>query len=212
MSFGPRFDTAIAAIDSANAADPNVVVIDGVERPKELAHAELVTEWVGRLDANATEEQLLAARAHHLRRWTVPRSSYPDGRAGYLRWRRALGRQHADEVGHILRDAGYPESTVDRVQHIIRKENLRSDPAVQTHEDALCLVFLQTQFDQLADQLGREKTIDVVAKTMRKMSPGGLAAARDLALSADQVALLDAAAALLEDSAAATQAPDGETP
>src|SRR5947209_1491033 len=99
-----RFDRVIAAIDAANADDPDTIVVDGVTRPKEQAHAELMTAWVRRLAPDATEEQLLAARAHHLRRWTVPRSSYPDGRAGYLRWRRALRDQHAREVGGLLAD------------------------------------------------------------------------------------------------------------
>ena len=79
-----------------------MLVVDGVERPKEQAHAEMMTAWVLRLDPDADEAQLLAARAHHLRRWTLPRTDYPDGRAGYLRWRTALKAQHAEEVGEIL--------------------------------------------------------------------------------------------------------------
>ena len=77
-----RFAAAIAAIDQANADDPNRLVVDGVARPKEQAHAEMMTAWVRRLDPDADEAQLLAARAHHLRRWTLPRTDYPDGRAG----------------------------------------------------------------------------------------------------------------------------------
>src|SRR5512144_2528909 len=97
-----RLDAAVAAIDQANSADPNVLVLDGVARPKEQAHAEMMTAWVLRLDPDADEAQLLAARAHHLRRWTLPRSDYPEGRSGYLRWRTALKAQHAQEVGQIL--------------------------------------------------------------------------------------------------------------
>ena len=68
-----RLAAALAAIDAANADDPNVIMVDGVERPKELAHAELMTRWVRTLDPQCSEEQMLAARAHHLRRWTIPR-------------------------------------------------------------------------------------------------------------------------------------------
>ena len=99
-----RFEAALAAIDAANADDPNVVVVDGVQRPKEQAHAELMSDWVRRLDPDATDEQLLAARAHHLRRWALPRSEYPDGRSGYLRWRTELSKRHAADVGEILVD------------------------------------------------------------------------------------------------------------
>ena len=170
-----RFEAAIAAIDAANADDPVSIEVRGERRPKELAHAELMTEWVRRLDPGATEAQLLAARAHHLRRWTSPRSSYPEGRAGYLRWRTDLKKQHAEEVGRILAAAGYDADTIDGVQRIVKKVGLGSDPAVQVHEDALCLVFLETQLASTADQLGDDHIVEVIRKTAAKMSPAGLA-------------------------------------
>jgi hypothetical protein len=190
-----RLARALDAIDAANADDPHTILINGVSRPKELAHAELMTRWVRTLDPDCTDEQLLAARAHHLRRWTISRDSYPDGRAGYLRWRTVLKRQHADDVGEILRGAGYDDQVVARVQAIVRKQGLGSDPAVQVHEDALCLVFLETQLDELADKLGDDKTIDVLQKTAKKMSPAGLQAALGLRFAPDAAALLERALA-----------------
>src|SRR5262245_38864342 len=193
MSTSSRFAAAIAAIDAANADDPETLVVRGERRPKEQAHAELMTEWVRVLDPTASEAQLLAARAHHLRRWSIPRSSYPDGRSGYLRWRTALKRQHADDVGEILRTTGYDDETIATVQRIIRKEGLGRDPAVQVHEDALCLVFLETQLDDLADRLGDDHTVEVVAKTAAKMSPAGLAAAATVPMTDRGRALLERA-------------------
>jgi hypothetical protein len=177
-----RFEQAIETIDAANADDPETIVVRGERRPKELAHAELMTAWVQTLDPDADEAQLLAARAHHLRRWSIPRSSFPDGRAGYLRWRTTLNRQHASDVGTMLADAGYDDATIERVQRIIRKEGLKTDAAVQTHEDALCLVFLETQLLELLDRLGDDKSVDVIAKTLRKMSPRGIDVALGLTL------------------------------
>ena len=110
---------------------------------------------MARLDPDVDEARLLAARAHHLRRWVVPRSTYPEGRAGYLRWRRDQKRRHAEEVGAILAEVGYPTEVVERVGAIVRKEGLGSDPAVQVHEDALCLVFLETQAADVAADLAR---------------------------------------------------------
>ena len=188
-----RLARALDAIDAANAGDPHTIMIDGVSRPKELAHAELMTRWVRTLDPDCSDEQLLAARAHHLRRWTIPRDSYPDGRAGYLRWRTALKRQHADDVGEILRGAGYDDDVVARVQVIVSKQGLGRDPAVQVHEDALCLVFLETQLDELAGKLGEDKTIDVLQKTAKKMSPAGLQAALGLRFAPAATALLERA-------------------
>jgi hypothetical protein len=190
-----RLAAALAAIDAANADDPNVITVDGVERPKELAHAELMTRWIRTLDPDCSEEQILAARAHHLRRWTIPRASYPDGRAGYLRWRTALKRQHGDDVGAILRDAGYDDESVARVQAIVTKRGLGQDHAVQVHEDALCLVFLETQLDELASRMGDDKTVDILQKTAKKMSPAGLEAARGLQFSPPASALLERALA-----------------
>jgi hypothetical protein len=194
VTSGPgRFDAALAAIDAANADDPNTIVIDGVDRPKEQAHAEAMTGWVQRLDPAATEEQLLAARAHHLRRWSIPRASYPDGRAGYLKWRTTLRKQHAAEVGDIMHAAGYGDAEVERVQQIIAKVGLGKDPAVQAHEDALCLVFVETQLAELADQLGDDKTVDVIAKTAKKMSERALGLAAALPLGDHERALLQRA-------------------
>jgi Domain of unknown function (DUF4202) len=190
-----RLAAALVAIDAANSDDPNVITVDGVERPKELAHAELMTRWVRTLDPDCSDEQILAARAHHLRRWTIPRASYPDGRSGYLRWRTALKRQHGDEVGAILRDAGYDDESVARVQAIVTKRGLGQDQAVQVHEDALCLVFLQTQLDELASKMGGDKTVDILQKTAKKMSPAGLEAARALRFSPPASALLERALA-----------------
>lgn len=177
-----RFERAIAAIDAANSGDPNTIFVRGVERQKEQAHAELMTEWVSSLDPAATEEQLLAARAHHIRRWSVPRDAYPEGRAGYLRWRRDLQRQEAAEVAEIMAGTGYGAESIDRVQSIIRKERLASDPMVQLHEDALCLVFLETQAADFAAEHGEELTVEVLAKTLRKMSRRGIEAAGSLDL------------------------------
>ncbi len=178
-----RLILAIGAIDEANAADPNTIVFDGAEHPKELLHADLMTNWVGRLRSTPSDAQLLAARAHHLRRWELPRTSYPEGRAGYLRWRADQKKKHASEVGEILAAVGYDDETIDRVKRIIRKESIRSDPEVQVHEDALCLVFLQTQLDDLAADLGDDRMKDVVVKTWEKMSTDARGVALELELS-----------------------------
>jgi hypothetical protein len=191
-----RLATALAAIDAANADDPNTIVVDGREVPKELTHAALMTHWVRQLDPDCSDEQLIAARAHHLRRWVIARDAYPRDRAGYLRWRSALRRQHAEDVAAIMRDAGYDDAAVERVQAIVRKQGLGRDPDVQVHEDALCLVFLETQFDDLAAQLDDDdKMIDILRKTAAKMSPAGLAAASSLSFSPSGAALLDRALA-----------------
>lgn len=184
MEDSGRFERAIALIDAANAEDPNLIDTRDGPRPKELVHAELLTRWVRQLVSEPSEPLLLAARGHHIRRWVMPRSSYPKGRAPYLQWRRDLHRYHAEQVGAILERAGYDAGTVARVQQIVRKERLTLDPEVQTLEDGLCLVFLQLQLDSTADTVADDaRMVDVLRKSWRKMSPAGREFALHLELS-----------------------------
>lgn len=197
-----RFDLAIATIDAANADDPNRIEVEGVERPKELTHARMVDAWVRRLDPDASEALLLAARAHHIRRWTVPRNSFPTGRSGYLRWRAHLRAFHADEAERLLRSVGYDDATIERVRRIVLKQGLTRDPAttdpeVQTFEDGLSLVFLQTQFAELSARLDDdEKMARIIARTLRKMSARGRDVATGLAYDERSRAILERAATL----------------
>lgn len=163
----------IEAIDAANSQDPNMMVHQGNELPKELCHSRLATEWLLRLDPEASDVQQLAARAHHIKRWEIPRDTYPKNRSGYLKWRTQLAGFHASEAGRIMEEAGYDSDSIERVQSIIRKRNLKGDPQVQTHEDVLCLVFLSTQIELVSQGLEMDKLIEVLAKTLNKMSDRG---------------------------------------
>jgi hypothetical protein len=183
-----RLASALAAIDAANADDPDPVTRE---------HPARMTTWIERLVDQPSDALLLAARAHHLRRWEVPRSTYPDGRAGYLKWRRDLHERHAADVAVILESQGYDPSAIERVQTIIRKRGLGKDAEVQAFEDALCLVFIETQFDDLAARTERAKMIEVTRKTLAKMSPAGVAQAVALVpgLAADSQAIVAEATA-----------------
>lgn len=187
-------EKAIELIDARNADDPHTLVIRGVRRPKEQAHAEMVFDWVKRLRPEAGDALLLAARAHHVRRWTIPRSSYAEGRVPYLQWRNALKEVHAAELRAAMREAGYGATAIDRAEFIVRKRDLTRDEEVRVLEDAICLVFLETQFHDVAAKLDRAKMIDVLRKTMRKMSPEGIVAALALDLAPGDRVLLDEAA------------------
>jgi len=173
-------ERARAAIDAANAADPNEH--DG--EPLALLQGRLAEGWVVRLDPDASAALRLAARAHHLRRWVVPRASYPDGRAGYLRWRRDQKQRHAAELRELLVGASVDPAVVERAAAIVAKVGLGSDPEVQVFEDAVCLTFLETQLGDTADRLDVDHMTRVIAKTLTKMSEPGKAAA--LTIDLDQ--------------------------
>ncbi|MBM3739536.1 MAG: DUF4202 domain-containing protein [Acidobacteria bacterium] len=194
---GDRFQRAINAIDARNQGDPNRLLVGGVERPKEQAHAEMVFDWVRRLRPDASEALLLAARAHHVRRWVIPRSQFPEGRVGYLNWRNALKEVHAAELREAMSTAGYGDPEIARAGFIVRKRDLTRDPDSATLEDAVCLVFVETQLHEVAAKLDRAKMIDVLRKTMRKMTPQGLAHAMRLDVPpADRQLLAEAAEGL----------------
>jgi len=188
-----RLSRALAAIDAANAGDPNAIVVRGAQRPKELTHAELASAWIARLVPEASEALRLAARAHHVRRWEIPRSRFPADRAGYHRWRTTLQEHHARIAGEILREQGYDDATRARVQDLVRKRGLGRDPEVQTVEDALCLVFLETQLAEIASRMPDEKLVDVLRKTLRKMSPAAKGLAGGLELGVRERDLLQRA-------------------
>jgi hypothetical protein len=188
---------SFAAIDAANAADPTL--FDG--EPLALVQGRLADRWVCRLDPAASDALRLAARAHHLRRWVVPRTTYPKGRPGYLRWRRDQKARHASELAELLGGVGVASSTVDRACQIVVKTGLGSDAEVQRFEDAVCLTFLETQLTSLAGRLERQHMIAVIGKTLAKMSADGKALALTMIFPDDVTELV--VAALASDPAAA---------
>src|SRR4051794_4140627 len=62
-----KFRRAIQRFDEANAEDPH---------GQELIYAQRMSEWLGRIEPNASEALRLAARSQHIRRWEIPRSKY----------------------------------------------------------------------------------------------------------------------------------------
>lgn len=177
-----RFDEAIAGIDAANRADPNRVLLDGKEVPAELIYGQRMTAMLDRVYPGASEALRLATRAQHIRRWEVPRSTFPMDRPGYLRWRKELGRKHAEWAGEILAACGYGADEIARVGSLLRKENLRKDAETQALEDVAALVFLEHYAADFAGKHEPEKVVTILAKTLVKMSEHGKAAAAGLDL------------------------------
>jgi uncharacterized protein DUF4202 len=184
-----RLQAALTAFDRANAQDPKKEIQEGKEVPYELLYAQWMTKWVNTLDPNASEAVLLAARCQHLCRWMIPRTDFDPGRIGYLKWRKRLYQFHAEKAGEILREAGYPEETIEKVQAINLKKSLK-DPDTQTIEDALCLVFLEFQFHDFVKKTPPEKMPDIIKKSWAKMSPKAREFALTLNFSKEELELI----------------------
>jgi hypothetical protein len=190
-----RLDAALAGIDAANSADPIRVMVDGALIPAELIYGQRMSAMLARVYPEATEALHIAARAQHIRRWEVPRSTYPMDRPGYLRWRKDLGRKHAEWTGEILARCGYDEAEIARIGSLVRKDNFRRDPEAQAVEDVASLVFLAHYADDFAAKHEPEKVVSILAKTLGKMSEHGKAAAAGLDLSPGVQGALEAAVA-----------------
>lgn len=163
-----RLQAALTLIDAANAADP---------KGEALPYGQRMTAELARLVPDASELLQIAARGQHVERWLLPRTDYPDGKAGYLAWRREQARRHADRVAGIMAQAGYPPADGDRVGVLLRKEGLKRDPEVQALEDVICFVFLRWYFADFAAKRDAASVLDIVEKTARKMSPDARARA-----------------------------------
>lgn len=164
-------DAAFAAIDAVNAMDPNLIEWDGGHVPRSLLHGQRASLWLPKVADIPSDALAIAARAHHLARWSIERSSYPEGRAGYLKWRKALKAASAELLSTTLAPLDIPEPVVARASELVQRIGLGTDPDAQAVEDVACLVFLETDFVPLLARIGPDKTADAVRKTLRKMSP-----------------------------------------
>ncbi len=176
------YERARQLIDSAHSGDP-AHTPDG--RPAELVYADRVEAWVVKLIPDASADLRLAARCQHLERWLTPRATFPEGKVGYLTWRRSLYVKQADRARDLLLAAGIAASSADDVRTWVSKTGLKTNPGTQALEDAAVLVFLENEIGAFAAQHAdypREKFVDILRKTWRKLSPAAQQAATQLDL------------------------------
>jgi len=168
------FETARDLIDAANRADPNQVSADGREWPKELLYSERMADMLERFKPDAHEVMKLAIRAQHIERWKSPRKAYPEGRIGYLQWRKDLYKIQASRATELMLEAGYEQEACDRAWQAVAKKNIKGNPDTQLLEDVTDLVFMEhyiLEFVGKHPEYDEEKWIDIIRKTWNKMSP-----------------------------------------
>lgn len=157
---------------------------DETDHQDEMSYADGVEAWAVKLletDEQSTkltsgpggiELIRLAARCQHLERFLTPRSSFPEGKMGYLKWRKTLYGIQADRARELLRQAGVAENEADMVRRWVSKTDLQpgkpsGDAGTQLLEDAAVLVFLQDQLGGFAEKhkdYKKEKTVGILAK------------------------------------------------
>ncbi len=194
MLSSARFAEAFRLFDAANSEDPTRETdAHGQPIAKELLYAQRMTACLAQVAPDAPEAVQFAARAQHIRRWSIPRANFPMTRPGYHQWRNTLKQYHAELAGQLLTQAGYEPELIARVQQLLQKQRLKDDPEVQLLEDVICLVFLEYYFLPFAAQHPKEKVIEIVQKTWPKMTERGHALALQLPLPAEALALISKA-------------------
>lgn len=176
------YERARAAIDAVHRLDPQK---EAGGQPAELVYADRVEAWVQRLFPEASPLLLLAARCQHLERWSIPRATFPEGRAGYLAWRQRLYVAQAQRAEALLLEAGVNEEEAQAASLWVSKTGLRKIAGTQVLQDAAVLVFLEREIGAFVAQRGdypREKFLNILKKTWRKLSPAGQAATAQVAL------------------------------
>jgi hypothetical protein len=172
MSLDQKLQCAFNSFDAYNSKDPHQETDNGKQVPKELLYAMRMTE---RLDAYAPDASVpirIAARCQHIGRWEIARNSFPMDRKGYLQWRSKLALHHAEIASGILINCGFDQGTIDHVKFLLQKKELRQHhPDTQVLEDVICLVFIEHYLHDFALQHDDEKVVDILKKTITKMSP-----------------------------------------
>jgi hypothetical protein len=171
------------AFDAYHQKDPNQETFNGQLFPKELLYAQRMTEKLAKFAPHAEEAVKLAAHCQHIGRWEIPRGKYPMDKKGYLQWRNEEKLHHAKIAKRILSDCEYEQETIDQVEFLLLKKELRTNANTQLLEDVICLVFVEYYLEDFAAKHDDEKVVDILRKTIKKMSPVAIQQVAHLNLS-----------------------------
>jgi hypothetical protein len=194
MSSPEQLRKAFDAFDAYNSKDPNKEVAGGSSYPKELLYGLRMTSRLMDYVPEPPESVQLAARCQHIGRWELPRNSFPMDRKGYLQWRSKLALHHSALASKILRECSFDSRTIADVQFLLQKKQLlQHHPETQMLEDVICLVFIEHYLEDFALQHEEDKVVEILKKTIKKMSPRALKEAMKINLSENVSPLLEQA-------------------
>ncbi|HEY9006340.1 DUF4202 domain-containing protein [Ohtaekwangia sp.] len=184
MPLNERLEKAFITFDAYNANDLHTEEVNGQSHPKELLYGQRMTEWLNKFAPHAPEYMQLAARCQHIGRWEIPRNSYPMDKKGYLQWRNAEKFHQAKIAEQILLSCRYDSETIEKVKFLLLKKELQTHADTQLLEDVICLVFIQYYLDDFAAQHDDAKVVDILKKTLKKMSARAIGEAGKIPVSA----------------------------
>ncbi|MFY9152504.1 MAG: DUF4202 domain-containing protein [Prolixibacteraceae bacterium] len=167
------FVHAIQKLSAAHLMDANPVNWNEEVYPAEWLYIQRIADRLAVYCPTASENLTLAAHCQHLYRWEVARSTFPEGRTGYYKWRNYLSEYQAMKASEILLQAGYDTDTAEQVKAIVKKENIQSNTEAQTLEDVVCLVFMEFYLDEFIRDKSELNMTTIIRKTWDKMSEKG---------------------------------------
>jgi hypothetical protein len=164
-------------IDKINSTDPRLDEYDG-KTPTELLYSQRMSNMLLQFKPNASDLLQMACHGQHVGRWKIPRSTFPEGKIGYLQWRKQCQVMHAETCLHIMRNECVGMFSIqeeEELKHMLCKEDIKGDALVQTTEDVAALVFLKWYFTSFCIKHVNEpdKIVDILKKTWIKMSDDG---------------------------------------
>lgn len=180
--------------DAYNTNDIHQENVDGKSVAKELIYGQRMTDKLNAYEPGAPEQVKLSARCQHIGRWEIARNSFPMDRKGYLQWRSQLAIHHGKIAEKILSDCSYDQSMIDKVKSLLQKKQLHQNPDTQLLEDVICLVFIEFYLEDFANEHDDEKVIDILKKTLKKMSPRAIEEAVKIRVSDHVSSLIGKAA------------------
>lgn len=194
MAAHERLEKAFTTFDAYNSNDPNLETHQGKSVPKELLYAQRMTERLNQFAPGAPEYMQLAARSQHIGRWEIPRHSYAMDKKGYLQWRHAEKMHQAKIAEQILQSCRYDTDTIEKVKFLLLKKELTTNADTKLLEDVVCLVFIEHYLEDFAAAHDDEKVVDILRKTMKKMTPQAIEEAGKIKVSARIAGLMRKAA------------------
>jgi Domain of unknown function (DUF4202) len=183
MSLNEKLARAFATFDAYNSNDPNLDIFEGESYPKALLYAMRMTARLDHFAPDAPEYLKLAARAQHVGRWEIARDAYPMDKKGYLQWRNAEKFHHAEIAQQVLSSCRYDQELIDKVKFLLLKKELKTNVDTQLLEDVICLVFIEFYLEAFAAKHEDDKVVDILRKTLTKMSPHAITEALKIPVS-----------------------------
>lgn len=183
MTSTEQLQQAFAAFDLYNSNDPNKETYKGVTYPKEVLYGQRMTARLNAYAPHASTALQLAARCQHIGRWEIARNSYPMDKKGYLQWRSFEKMHQAKIAEQILTECNFDKDTIEKVKFLLLKKELTTNEETKTLEDVICLVFIEFYLDNFAAPHDDEKVIDILKKTIKKMTPHALEEASKIKVS-----------------------------